>query len=359
MPTVDASPSSFTFDGTAVSVTIAVPSGVYASAQWRCAGVSDWLYQERIGTGGGYGHRATWTAHTGAWDETISATADQLADINAAAGGTLNAEFTTAISVPYPSSDIISSLQLVLPGAGVGGSFTRHLQPVSVTVLAVPQGVAADRYADLPTVSVATRARAVEGAGAAGRTVELPTVSVRPFAPSGTSGPGGGDTSGADGDGGGVIVETGSSILFSQFRDMTGEDSTSEVLVGSGARNQAAHCRIGPDWLALYTRGGVVYRKRTTNPDDWSGAAEVDTGIRGAVFGAGANRGGVVCVVIDGKSYTSRDGGTTWGAGVTIGLPTGTYDCAVLVVDDLFTVAYSAGGAPRSKSSLDGGASWA
>jgi hypothetical protein len=119
MPTIPSVPATFSVAVPgSEAVTFAIPAGVWTSGTWDSQGVA--------GAGGG-GAGVTCNAHSqargtydfggGAYVFSAAVTALQLADINAAAGGTLNATYDSTNSF----QDDVSLFTLTLVGGGEGG----------------------------------------------------------------------------------------------------------------------------------------------------------------------------------------------------------------------------------------------
>lgn len=118
MPTIPSSPATFSVvvPGS-FAVTFDVPAGVWTSGTWDSQGIA--------GAGGG-GAGVTCNAHSqalgnydlggGAYVFSAPVTALQLADVNAAAGGTLNATYDSTNSF----QDDVSLFTLTLVGGGGG-----------------------------------------------------------------------------------------------------------------------------------------------------------------------------------------------------------------------------------------------
>lgn len=69
-------------------------------------------------------------------------------------------------------------------------------------------------------------------------------------------------------------------------------------------------------WIALYTKSdGVVYLRKTTDPNNWALNATVSLGFSGKVRGLALSQTGVLCALVNNYVIISRDFGTTWELG--------------------------------------------
>lgn len=111
-------PATFTIDamGSLVqAVTFTIPSGNWTAATWnRTLTQTSHGVADTITTPGSGIHAVNWPTHgTGTFSDTATASADQIADINAAAGGTLNANYNSGDVV---NNESITLLTLTLTG---------------------------------------------------------------------------------------------------------------------------------------------------------------------------------------------------------------------------------------------------
>lgn len=126
--TVNSVPASFVITNSAggwQTVTFAIPplsGNSYTAATWQATGSSTNASTDTATTLTGGGHAQAFGAKSGAgaFSETVSASTQQLADINAAQGSTISVQLSTS-----DTNESVTSFQLVLtgspPGPGSGG----------------------------------------------------------------------------------------------------------------------------------------------------------------------------------------------------------------------------------------------
>ena len=114
--TIFGSPSGFTLGvNIPQSVTFAIPVGTWGTATWQIAGASGSGVTTAELTTTGASHTQQFTSHTGAVsNESVVASVAQLADINAAAGGTLTATLQASVA------ETITGFTLVICPAATG-----------------------------------------------------------------------------------------------------------------------------------------------------------------------------------------------------------------------------------------------
>jgi hypothetical protein len=136
MPTILSTPTTFTYSGGAAQVlSFAIPAGTWVSATWTRKYNNNFSedHAHEVRTGASFANTANFPiviAMSGLpTTDTIAATTAQLADINAAAGGTLAVEYDTTGFDPVVEA--ITAFTLTLNGAG-GGSTTMTFERATV-----------------------------------------------------------------------------------------------------------------------------------------------------------------------------------------------------------------------------------
>ncbi len=322
-------PSSFHigayYDGFAQYCTFTIPAGTYTGGVWEVTG----NYQGTVGGNDEVnvgGHIASFSSHitTGNYSKTTNVTANQLALINAAAGGTLGVTYTTTT---FAYDNHVQTFYLTLTQPAGPPVLVTLRTAFLVTTVVSPPTPNIPIMIDIPPAVASTGKGENTGWGSisSGNSVTIPLISAKLSSDSIyiAGGPQdkeekGGEMSDREG---GVIGTSGYSLVFTECLSGAGDDWKEEVVVAENVdRGVGGICCINNTlYVAAYSRQKTIYVKRTYDPNDWgTGAQEIDTGYKGIPYGIAANNMGVLCIITDYKCLVSRDMGTTWTEGGTV-----------------------------------------
>jgi hypothetical protein len=145
-------------------------------------------------------------------------------------------------------------------------------------------------------------------------------------------------------------------------RDNLGAHWGTEIPVAQADSESCGGAFLGWGYGVLYTRTNaakqqIVYWKTSKTPRDWSGSAEVDTGLRGKVWGL-AQRYGLLVGILDKSVIQSLDQGQTWRVVSAIPFALSDSDRGIVCVGDIFYAVECVSTGLRHYASLDGGKTW-
>ena len=356
---------------TPMEFAIPTPSGSYTDATWSIVATSSFptvRHRLSLETGGAnIVYTATWQ---GSYSDDVTASTDQLDDIIAAAGSTLDliVEIVSSDEIPPPAipddiEDDVTVLLILTDSGGGGGSpgvddWNKRAPVAYTTVIAISCRITAGR--EITAVSAKARSKvivpATSGTGGAGRTVVAPVARCNSnsvyMLGDGGDGDNGGDNEDPAGTPGGSTASTGN-VLIGQVRDLAGSTIATEAAIAAGDENRAFGWNIGAYYGCMYTREGAVLVETTPDPNSWGGS-ETDTGLSGALLSVASNSSGVLLGLLGQSVIVSRDNGGTWAVAGTA--PKGAL--SLLAEGDLFVAICFDGAEPIHRVSYDAGGTW-